>query len=478
MGAVSAVKSKNNSDIVPILKKMIEAQKHRGNKNLGIATNNECFSTINFDDIDQIKSSNVAISYNTFEIEVRDHLQPIKSQNSSIIIESDYLEYQKSFEQIIEILSDDNPDKSLKKIITEVDGQYEIVILHNGNILATRDPIGLKPLYYGEDRNFIALSTEKKALWKVGIKIAKTFPPGHVWQLDQNHDPTYIRQITSPQFIDDDEVVVSRKLGDLLKKAILERSLKFKKVGVSFSGGIDSSLITHILIQNEIDVIALVVGVRDHPSIEWADKAAKILGIDLKIQEIEEDHLEDILKESIWRIEEADPLKLSLASPFYLCAKLASKSNITRVLTGQGADELFGGYYRFLKILDEGGINELDKAIFNRTRNAHEDSFQVCEKSAAPEGVRMLHPYADWDLIQYALSIPSKMKILNSNDRLRKHILRKTAIYMNLPKQLAEVPKKAIQYSTSIDRRIELLARSKRMTKKQYVNKLFKDIFY
>ena len=65
----------------------------------------------------------------------------------------------------------------------------------------------------------------------------------------------------------------------------------------------------------------------------------------------------------------------------------------------------------------------------------------------------MLHPYADWELIQYGLSIPSVLKILSPNDKLRKHILRKTAIDIDLPKQLAEAPKKAIQYSTGIDRR-------------------------
>jgi asparagine synthase (glutamine-hydrolysing) len=477
MGAVSAVKSKKGFNTIPILKKMMETQKHRGNENLGIATNHECFFTKKLEELDQIQSSNVAIAYNMSKIEPSDSPQPIVSLSRSLIIESDYLEFQQSFNQLVETLSEDTPERSLTKFVSQVDGQYEIAILHDGNIVVARDPIGLKPLYYGWDTDFIALSTEKKALWNLGIKKTNIFPPGHIWRLDHDSKPSCVRQITSQKFIDDDKVVITKRLGNLLRKAVLERSLKSKQVGVSFSGGLDSSLIAHILSQNDIDVVGLVVGVKGQPSTEWAEKAAKLLGINLEIQEIDEDNLENILKENIWRIEEADPVKLSLATPFYLCAKLARNSGITRVFTGQGADELFGGYHRFLKILDEGDANTLDEAIFNRVRDAHEDSFQVCEKSVAPETVRMIHPYADWELIQYGLSIPSELKISKPNDKLRKHILRKAAIDIDLPKQLAEAPKKAIQYSTGMNRRIEILAKSKGMKTKQYVNQLFKDIF-
>jgi len=477
MGAVSVVKSRKNSNIIPILKKMIETQKHRGNENLGIATNHGCFFINKLEELNQIQSSNVAIAYNMSKIEPSDSPQPIVSQNRSFIIESDYLDFQQSFDQLFEILSEDTPERSLTKFVSQIDGQYEIVILHEGKIVVARDPIGLKPFYYGWDTDFIALATEKKALWNLGIIKTKIFPPGHIWLLGHDRKPSCVRQIKLQKFIDADNGVIVKRLGSLLRKAVLERSLKTKPVGVSFSGGIDSSLIAHILSQNDIDVVGLVVGVKGQPSTEWAEKAAKLLGINLKIQEIDEDNLENILKESIWRIEEADPVKLSLATAFYLCAKLARNSGITRVFTGQGADELFGGYYRFLKILDYGDSNALHESIFNRVRDAHEDSFQVCEKSVAPETLRMLHPYADWELIQYGLSIPSELKISNPNDKVRKHILRKTAIDINLPKQLAEAPKKAIQYSTGMNRRIEILAKSKGMKTKQYVNQLFNDIF-
>jgi asparagine synthase (glutamine-hydrolysing) len=478
MGAVSAVKSRKGFNAIPLLKKMIETQIHRGNENLGIATNHGCFFFKHLDELDQIQLANAAIAYNMSKVEPSDSSQPIVSQSRSIIIESDYLEFQQSFDQPFETLSEDTPERSLTKFVSQIDGQYEIVILHEGNIVVARDPIGLKPLYYGENTEYIALSTEKKALWNLGIKKTNIFPPGHIWRMAHDCKPSCVRQITSQKLIDDDKQIITKRLGILLRKAVLERSLKSKQVGVSFSGGIDSSLITHILSQNNIDVVGLVVGVKGDPSTEWAEKAAELLGINLKIQEIDGDNLENIFKENIWRIEEPDPVKLSLAIPFYLCAKLSRNYGITRVFTGQGADELFGGYHRFLKILDEGDANTLEKAIFNRVRDAHEDSFQVCEKSVAPEIVRMLHPYADWELIQYGLSIPSELKILKPNDKLRKHILRKTAIGINLPKQLSEAPKKAIQYSTGIDKRMKILAKSKGLKTKQYVNQLFKHIFF
>ena len=157
MGAVSAVKSRKSSNIVPILKKMMEAQKHRGNENFGIATNHGCFFINNLEELDQIQSTNVAIAHNMSKIDPSDSPQPIIFQNRSLIIESDYLEFQQSFDRLIETLSEDTPERSLTKFVSKIDGQYEIAVLYEGNIVVARDPVGLKPLHYSIDTDFIAL---------------------------------------------------------------------------------------------------------------------------------------------------------------------------------------------------------------------------------------------------------------------------------------------------------------------------------
>src|SRR4030042_4186666 len=113
MGAVSAVKSRKGFNTIPILKKMMEAQKHRGNESLGIATNHGCFFTKKLEELDQIQSSNVAIAYNVSKIEPTDSPQPIVSHSHSLIIESDYLEFQQSFDQLFETLSENTPERSL-----------------------------------------------------------------------------------------------------------------------------------------------------------------------------------------------------------------------------------------------------------------------------------------------------------------------------------------------------------------------------
>jgi len=478
MGAVSAIRTKRGVNAIPLLIKMMTAQVHRGDDVFGVATPRESLFTGHLTDLDEMQSTNTAIAYNLMRVVPGDLPQPRLYRDRYIIIESDYLESVASFNELMNYLSTETPDRSLTRLVSEFDGQYTIVILKDKELAAARDPVGLKPLYYCSNNDLAALSTEKKGLWSLGAKNARTFPPGHVWRLSASESPHPIRQITPQRVIQREVKETSQLLGSLLRKSVAERALGLGKVGISFSGGVDSSITAHLLSRLELDLYAFVVGVRSHPALDWALEAAELLGVKVKTQEHAPEDVEKTLRRCVWRVEEANPVKLGIAIPLCWSANLANKSGVSTVFTGQGADELFAGYHRFLRVMREGGESSLRNAVFESVRDAHEASYHAGEQATEPERVRMLHPFTDWELIGFGLSIPPSLKIQSPDDGLRKRILRRACVDLGLPKQLADVPKKAMQYSTGVDNCIRALAKNRGLATKVYLSHMFEESFH
>lgn len=478
MGAVSAIRTRQGVDAVPLLIKMMRSQAHRGDDVFGVATPRELLFTGHLSDLDELQSSSTAIAYNLMRLQSDDPPQPRPYGDRYIVVESDYLELPGSFDELMKYLSAETPERSLTRFISEFDGQYTIVILKGEEVAAARDPVGLKPLYYCSNNDIAALSTEKKGLWSLSVKNTWTFPPGHVWRLNASESPHPVRQITPQRVIQREVKETSEMLGSLLRKSVAERALGLGKVGISFSGGVDSSITAYLLSRLEIDLYAFVVGVRDHPAVDWALKTAELLGVKVTTQEYELEDVEETLRRCVWRVEEANLVKLGVAIPLCWSANSARKSGVYTVFTGQGADELFAGYHRFLRVMKEGGERSLGDAVFESVRDAHEASYHTGEQATAPERVKMLHPFTDWQLIRFGLSIPPALKIQSPDDGLRKRILRRACVDLGLPKQLADVPKKAMQYSTGVDKCIRTLAKNRGLETKDYLSRTLEETFH
>lgn len=478
MGAVSAIRTKQGVNAIPLLIKMMRTQVHRGDDVFGVATPRESLFTGRLSDLDELQCTSAAIAYNLMRRIPDDPPQPRICEERHIIVESDYLEFTGSFDELMEHLSAGPPENSLTNFVSEFDGQYTIVILKDEEVSAARDPIGLKPLCYSSDNDFAALSTEKKGLWSLGVKNILTFPPGHVWRLNSSGAPHPVRQITRQRIVQREERETSEMLGSLMRKSVVERTLGLGKVGIGFSGGVDSSITAYLLSRLEVDLCAFIVGVRNHPAVNWALEAAELLGVKVKTQEYAQEDVEETLRRCVWRVEEANPVKLGIAIPLCWSANLAWKSGFSTVFTGQGADELFAGYHRFLRVMKKGGESSLGDAVFESVRDAHEVSYRAGEQATAPERVRMLHPFTDWQLVRFGLSIPSALKIQSPDDSLRKRILRKACIDLGLPKQLADVPKKAMQYSTGVDNCIRALAKNRGLATEEYLSHIFEETFH
>ena len=239
----------------------------------------------------------------------------------------------------------------------------------------------------------------------------------------------------------------------LLKLSVSKRIEGLDEVGVIFSGGVDSSILALLLkeisINKKLDITLYAVGVEGSKDIEAAKYAAKYLDLPLKIQKVTEKLIRDNLAQIVHAIGDDNLMKIGVGMTTYLACHMASKDNIKVAISGQGADELFGGYNRYLKSYSDGNLDwELRKDI----SNMYHVNLERDDACAMLNGVELRLPFLDKNLVEYAINLPIKYKVAGSGDVLRKNILRKLAFNEGLDVDIAFRPKKAAQYGTGIDK--------------------------
>ncbi len=127
-------------------------------------------------------------------------------------------------------------------------------------------------------------------------------------------------------------------------------------------------------------------------------------------------------------IEEPDPIKASIGVPFYWVAEKAAEAGFKVLLAGQGADELFGGYQRYVSECCKDGREAVRKTMFNDVIRIHESNLERDLKITSFHDVELRVPFGSYDLAEFALSLPVELKIENKADTLRKLVLRKAGV--------------------------------------------------
>jgi asparagine synthase (glutamine-hydrolysing) len=146
-------------------------------------------------------------------------------------------------------------------------------------------------------------------------------------------------------------------------------------------------------------------------------------------------------------------------------------------MAGQAADELFGGYHRYLHTYSERSASALRKELLNDVARCYEKNFQRDNQTCTFHNVELRLPFADLRVVNFALSLPLKLKIVSPNDLLRKRVLRKAAEDLGLPQFIANKAKKAVQYTTGVDKALRKLARRENLNLYEYCRKVSRDVF-
>ncbi len=228
----------------------------------------------------------------------------------------------------------------------------------------------------------------------------------------------------------------------------LEGVKESKTVGISFSGGVDSSLLAKIAKDLGYDVVLLTMGFVDSHDVEFSKTMAKTLGIQHEIELISENTFSDVARKISDMINVDNLSWNENCIAFYYVAKLAKKHNISKVITANGIDELFCGYNSYRDFIPEGEdavIGLMKEKLDNEIR-----MMNAVNQVTSEFGVQIVQPFLSEKFIEFAKTVPLEHKIKDKDDLMRKHIVRKLALSIGVPEESALKQKKAMQYGSLI----------------------------
>ena len=339
-----------------------------------------------------------------------------------------------------------------------LEGDYAVAFFDGGRIYLFRDPIGMRPLYFSPNGFF---ASEKKVLWAIGER-ATPVAPGELVILD-GRSVRRVKLFSLEQLRGRalPEKSVLRGLKNILSNAVRNRVAK--KTGVLFSGGLDSTLVA-LLASSYSDVTLYTAGAEGSQDVEWAGRVADYLGLPLRVRHFDVDDIKEALPKVVFAIEEPNPMNIAIGLPLYFASQLASREGVQVLLSGQGADELFGGYAKYL---ERPGLMWEDLLTMSERNLARDD------KVATLNGVDGRHPFLALPVVGLALRTPPELKIGGG----RKVILRRLARELGLPDWIAERPKKAAQYGSNAQKLLRRIARERGLSLGELAETLFREVF-
>lgn len=234
---------------------------------------------------------------------------------------------------------------------------------------------------------------------------------------------------------------------DAVQSAI-HHTIHERKIGVAFSGGVDSSLVAKVCTDMGYDVTLLTIGFAGSHDINFAKKINDEYHFKHEVHEIQNDSFKGVFPIIAKKINTDNLSWHENCIAFYYIAKLANKLDISAVVTANGIDELFCGYNAFRSAF-EGGQRQIMQMIDAKLRNELK-MFEAINLAVSEFKVAIIQPLMSPDFIQYAKTIPVDQKITGSDDLMRKHIIRRLASQCGVPKLACTKRKKALQYGSKI----------------------------
>jgi asparagine synthase (glutamine-hydrolysing) len=371
-----------------------------------------------------------------------------------------------------------NPEKWAATFVRNAEGDFAFAIARHETIVAGRDTVGVRPLYYAENRDFAALASERKPLWRIGLNDALSFPPGTVSLVGRyGFKFTVARRITYSEPKQVTMQTATHELHKILEHSIKKRTASLNEVAVAFSGGLDSSIIACLAKKTGANVILIHVSMENKPEVECAKQAAEALKLPLYSSLHDEHDVQKTILKVIRVIEEPDPIKVSIGIPVYWAAEKTAGMDCRVMLAGQGADEFFGGYRRYLDDYLRGSKERTMNAIFNDIVGIHEANLERDFKICNHFGVELRLPFVTYAMARLALSLPLELKMEPRDNSLRKLVLRRVAKNLGLPHFIVNKPKNAIQYTTGVNNAIKRIAQRERISMTEYCRKMFSTAF-
>ena len=240
---------------------------------------------------------------------------------------------------------------------------------------------------------------------------------------------------------------MQEKLLSEIQNAIRE-TISDKKIGIAFSGGVDSTLVSKICNDLGFDITLLTIGFPNSHDILFAKDVNKHLNYKHEILEIDQDFFDKIASKISKKIKTDNLSWNENCIAFYHIAKLAQSLGITTVVTANGIDELFCGYNAYreaIEVGEESVLQLMDSKLENELK-----MMKAVNEVTSELSIKIIQPLLDEQFIKVAKTIPISEKISGKYDLIRKHIIRKLASEIGVPDISVKKRKKALQYGSMI----------------------------
>uniref|UniRef100_A0AC35U425 Asparagine synthetase [glutamine-hydrolyzing] n=1 Tax=Rhabditophanes sp. KR3021 TaxID=114890 RepID=A0AC35U425_9BILA len=322
-------------------------------------------------------------------------------------------------------------NRNLRDTCASLDGVFAFAMSDENNLYVGRDALGVRPLFYGYTKEGeMVFGSEVKCIHKLCEKI-EYFPPGCCGTIPLKKDPITNKFVMEIQQYFNVPVIPHKTFDmneakmlvrETLVKSVEKRLMGNKKFGFMLSGGLDSSLIAAIACKylTEEKPIAFSVGFADSPDLENARKVAEFLNIPHRILVITPEDCINVIPEVVYALETYDPLIIRCGIAHYLlCKHIAATSDVRVLLSGEGADELFGSYAYMQRAPN---VAHLHREILRRLKHLHQYDVLRCDRATSCHGLEIRVPFLDKNFIKLAAKLPPSMKLIK--DHLEKFVLR------------------------------------------------------
>jgi asparagine synthase (glutamine-hydrolysing) len=299
-----------------------------------------------------------------------------------------------------------------------IHGDFACAVSDAGKMLLARDHIGVKPLYYGHNSDgSLVFASEAKSLVDVAEDV-REFPSGYTYSREFGFQRFICRAVETPEFESYDQA--KKVVKDLLTEAV-ESRMKDKAVGgILLSGGLDSSLITYMAHQVKPDIECFTVSMEEGQDLPLARDVTAYLGIKHHVLMFGEAEINEILPEAIHHQEMYEESCVHGAIANFLAGRFVSPH--TRcILTGEGADEFFGGYDGQFK--QGKNPEEVASIVDNLISVAHNTALQRLDRLNAANSIESRTPFLDLKVCDFCMKIPIESKI-HGSEQVGKWILR------------------------------------------------------
>ena len=274
--------------------------------------------------------------------------------------------------------------------------------------IAARDPIGIRPLYYGYDKNGATIfASEAKNLVELTDKIMP-FPPGHYYKGGQFVCYCDIAKVDA--VCHDDLETVCRNIHDKLVAGVEKRLVADAKVGFLLSGGLDSSLVCAIAAKKSKEPIkTFAIGMsEDAIDLKYAKQVAEYIGSEHKEVFMTPDEVLESLETVIQLLGTYDITTIRASMGMYLvCKAIHEQTDIRVLLTGEISDELFG--YKYTDFAPDAAA--FQKESQKRIRELHMYDVLRADRCISVNSLEARVPFGDIDFVKYVMSIDSELKL-------------------------------------------------------------------